>query len=70
MLNDHGYIWWRNWYYFAAQKWVGGLGPWVSALPMGSMDVFDNYIFEISVKNGINEPEHIYLVEFLKLNVP
>ena len=32
-------------------KWVGGLGPGVSALPMGPMDVLENYIFEISMKN-------------------
>jgi hypothetical protein len=51
MLNDHGYIWRRNWLYFAAKKSVGGLGPWVSAPSMGSMDFFANNIFEISVKN-------------------
>ena len=32
-------------------KLGGGLGPGVSALPRGSMDVSANYIFEISVKN-------------------
>ena len=51
MLNDHGYIWRRNWLYFAAKNGWGGLGPGVSALPRGPMDVFENYIFEISVKN-------------------
>ena len=36
---------------FLLPKQVGGLGPGVSALPMGPMDVPENYIFEISVKN-------------------
>jgi hypothetical protein len=36
---------------FAAKKRVVELGPWVSALTMGLMDVFENAIFEISAKN-------------------
>ena len=52
-------------HYFAAKNLVGGLGPWVSAPPMGPTDLFENYIFEISMKNWINEPEHMLLVEFL-----
>ena len=38
-------------HYFAAKNLVGGLGPWVSAPPMGPTDLFENYIFEISMKN-------------------
>ena len=48
---------------------MGGLGPWVSALPMGPMDVFENYIFEISLKNWKNEPEENFLEGFFKLTV-
>ena len=48
---------------------MGGLGPWVSALPMGPMDVIKNYIFEISVKNWKNEPEENFLEGFFDLPV-
>ena len=55
---------------FCCQKRVGGLGPGVSALPRGPMDVFKSSIFKISVKNWKNEPRHSCLVKNLKLNVP
>ena len=48
---------------------MGGLGPGVSALPMGPMDVLENYIFEISVKNWKNEPEENFLEGFFYLTV-
>ena len=54
---------------FCCQKWVGGLGPGVSALPMGPMDVLENYIFEISMKNWKNEPEENFLEGFFNLTV-
>jgi hypothetical protein len=50
-------------------KTGGGLGPGVSALPMGPMDVPENYIFEISVKNWKNEPEENFLEGFFNLTV-
>ena len=54
---------------FCCQKRVGGLGPGVSALPMGPVDVLENYIFEISVKNWKNEPEENFLEGFFHLSV-
>ena len=54
---------------FCCQKRVGGLGPGVSALPMGPVDVLENYIFEISVKNWKNEPEENFLEGFFDLTV-
>ena len=54
---------------FLLPKQVGGLGPGVSALPMGPMDVLENYIFEISVKNWKNEPEENFLEGFFHLIV-
>ena len=54
---------------FCCQKWGGGLGPGVSALPMGPMDVLENYIFEISMKNWKNKPEENFLEGFFNLTV-
>ena len=54
ILNDHGYIFEEFFLkiaLFLLPKQVRGLGPWVSALPRGSMDVSANYIFENSMKN-------------------
>ena len=58
-----------NLHYFCCWNRWGGLGPGVSALPMGPMDVFENYIFEISVKNWKNEPEENFLEGFFNLSV-
>ena len=62
------YIWRRNRLYFAAEM-GGGLGSGVSALPRGPLDVFKNYIFEISMKNWKNEPEENFLEGFFHLSV-